>query len=224
MLDEKPAIFHTLQGEGPYAGTPAVFVRTALCNLSCTWCDTPYTWDWSRYPKAQYVRALSLDTVSAAVNAYAPRHVVLTGGEPLLQQAALTHLIRALSTHPTIEIETNGTQQPKPALDAVVHAYNVSLKLPHSGQSPADCIFPDTVRWFAQTPTAWFKFVVQTPADVTAILALAKTYAIPHARIGLMPEGTDSESLRAASPWIVQACLRHQFRFLDRLHIHVDIA
>jgi organic radical activating enzyme len=224
MLNQKPTIFYTLQGEGPYAGTPAVFVRTALCNLACTWCDTPYTWDWNRYPKATHVGSFSISSVCETIQTYTPRHIVLTGGEPLLQQPALVSLLTQLSPGPTIEIETNGTKPPMPELDAAIHAYNVSLKLPNSGQPNTQCIIPKSVDYFAKNPKAFFKFVVQAPSDIDIVLDLAATYSIPNNRIGLMPEGTDSTSIHAASPWVIQACLHHAFRFLDRLHIHVDIA
>ncbi|MBD98054.1 pyrroloquinoline quinone biosynthesis protein PqqE [bacterium] len=224
IVNNQPAIFHTLQGEGPYAGTPAVFIRTAVCNLTCTWCDTPYTWDWSRYPKEKHMGTYSISNVCACIQDYNPQHIVFTGGEPLLQQQALHLVLNQLHSEATIEIETNGTKQPIPELDRAVHAYNVSLKLPNSGQPYTACIVPDSVRYFAHNKKAFFKFVVQTPVDIDAIIELATTYAIPHTRIGLMPEGTDSHTLRVASPWVIDACLTHGFRFLDRLHIHIGIA
>ena len=49
MLLKLSEIFYSIQGEGVSIGRPSVFLRTALCNLKCKWCDTPYTWDWKKY-------------------------------------------------------------------------------------------------------------------------------------------------------------------------------
>ena len=71
-------IFHSLQGEGELAGVPSVFVRTAGCNLRCTWCDTPYS-SWS--PEGTQ---MGVAEIVAEVSRHPARHVVLTGGEPML--------------------------------------------------------------------------------------------------------------------------------------------
>ena len=71
-------IFYSIQGEGSLIGVPSVFVRTSGCNLRCTWCDTPYT-SWQ--PEGQL---LSVDEVISQVEAYKARHVVVTGGEPMI--------------------------------------------------------------------------------------------------------------------------------------------
>src|SRR5580658_2102151 len=72
-------IFYSIQGEGKLAGVPSVFVRTSGCNLRCSWCDTPYT-SWK--PEGE---ELSIDEImQRAAEFSAARHVVLTGGEPMI--------------------------------------------------------------------------------------------------------------------------------------------
>src|SRR3954466_7799699 len=93
-------IFYSLQGEGELTGVPSVFVRTSGCNLRCTWCDTPYA-SWNPEGKP-----MSVDDLVAAVQAHrAARHVVLTGGEPMIAKelAALASKLRLLGYHITIE-------------------------------------------------------------------------------------------------------------------------
>src|SRR6185503_12980740 len=96
MKSGAPEIFATVQGEGTRAGVPSVFVRLAECNLRCDWCDTKYTWEWSRYDRAAETVELDLGTIIDRTKQVvreaggAIRTAVLTGGEPLLQQDALT--------------------------------------------------------------------------------------------------------------------------------------
>ena len=71
-------IFYSLQGEGSLVGVPSVFVRTSGCNLRCSWCDTPYT-SWK--PEGA---ELTLDQIMDEVRAHPARHVVVTGGEPMI--------------------------------------------------------------------------------------------------------------------------------------------
>src|SRR5437868_469678 len=96
-------IFYSLQGEGSLVGVPSVFVRTSGCNLRCGWCDTPYT-SWK--PEGD---ELSLDEIMQRVGSFAARHVVVTGGEPMIapEIAALTERLRGNGLH--ITIETAGT-------------------------------------------------------------------------------------------------------------------
>lgn len=219
----EPEIFASLQGEGPSTGRPSVFVRLSHCNLACAWCDTAYSWRFTG-PDAFERRAnqivLSESETAARIIALNGNRLVITGGEPLLQAPALAKVLVLLSgMH--IEIETNGTVAPPPALDALVHQYNVSPKLAHSGNAAALALMPERLTAFAADQRAFFKFVVATPRDVGEILALAKTYAIPRERLFVMPEGTDSMTLQSRARWLAPLALEHGLRFSDRLHIHL---
>jgi len=93
-------VFHTIQGEGPFAGQPAVFIRLAGCNLKCYFCDTDFT------TNAQ--EALVNDIASVVASYYTTKLVVITGGEPLLQN--ILPLLNALvNINKTVQIETAGT-------------------------------------------------------------------------------------------------------------------
>ena len=219
----EPEIFVSLQGEGPSAGRPSVFVRLSNCNLACAWCDTAYTWRFSGPDaferKAEQI-VLSEAEAATHILAFNGNRLVVTGGEPLLQGPALAKLL-ALLPDMHIEIETNGTVAPPTALDALVHQYNVSPKLAHSGNPTERALIPQRLAAFAAEPRAFFKFVVATPGDVAEVLALAQTYAIPRERLFLMPEGTDSATLRTRSRWLAEICTTEGLRLSDRLHIHL---
>lgn len=216
----EPEIFASVQGEGPSAGQPCAFVRLSRCNLQCSWCDTAYTWRFTDYDrKAEQVTLSEADT-AARIAALGQDRLVITGGEPLLQGAALARMV-ALLPGVAIEIETNGTVAPHPALDPLVSQYNVSPKLDHSGNPAAMALIPERLSAWASEPKAYFKFVIASPDDLAEVLELAETYALPHQRIYLMPEGTDSATLRAREEWLAPLAARHGMRFSDRLHIHL---
>lgn len=216
----EPEIFASLQGEGPSAGRPSTFVRLSRCNLACVWCDTAYTWDFRRFDRHANQVTLSEADTAARIAALGQDRLVITGGEPLLQAPALARMI-AMLPDMHVEIETNGTVAPPPALDPLIHQYNVSPKLAHSGNPAALALVRERLATFAADPRAFFKFVVGAPGDLAEVLALQAAHGIPGARLFVMPEGTDSATLRERSWWLSAAALAHGLRFTDRLHIHL---
>ena len=226
----EPEIFASLQGEGPSAGKPCAFVRLSRCNLACVWCDTAYTWrfegdnrphrDGVAYERAANQVTLGEADVAARIAALGKPRLVVTGGEPLLQAPALARML-ALLPGMAIEIETNGTVAPTAVLDALVHQYNVSPKLAHSGNPAELALVPERLAHWAAEPRGFFKFVIAEPADVDEVLALAGTYAIPRERIYLMAEGTDTATLHARETWLAQLCLEHNLTLSKRLHIEL---
>jgi organic radical activating enzyme len=226
----EPEIFASLQGEGPSAGKPCAFVRLSRCNLACIWCDTAYTWrfegdnrphrDGVVYQRAANQVALDEVDVALRIRALGKPRLVITGGEPLLQAPALARML-ALLPGIAVEIETNGTVPPSPALDALVHQYNVSPKLAHSGNPAALALLPERLAHWAAEPRAFFKFVIAEPADVEEVLALRERFAIPAERLYLMAEGTDPATLAAREGWLAQLCLEHNLTLSKRLHIEL---
>ena len=227
----EPEIFHSLQGEGISMGRPSVFVRLSGCNLACHWCDTPYTWFFEghagphrgeqRYDRRANSVTLDIAAVAAAVRQYDCPHIVFTGGEPLLQQPALAALCAMLGPAYHIEIESNGTVALTADFAPHVHQLNLSPKLGHSGNAESTRRKEDALAAYASDPRAWFKFVIADPADADEVAALAERFAIPAERIILMPEGTDSATLRSRTAWLAPLCLDRGWRFTDRLHIHL---
>ena len=223
-------IFASLQGEGPSQGRPCAFVRLSRCNLACVWCDTAYTWRFegdNRPHRAQltYERKanqVTLDEEEAAqrIAALGQPRLVVTGGEPLLQAPAVARMLAFLPDM-RVEIETNGTVAPPPALDALVAQYNVSPKLAHSG-NPADLALPpERLRAWAAEPRVAFKYVVARPADIEEVLELAERFAIPRERVWLMAEGTDAATLEAREAWLAPLCLEHGLTLSKRMHIQL---
>jgi 7-carboxy-7-deazaguanine synthase len=238
-LDDGPEIFHTLQGEGVSAGLPAVFVRSSLCNLHCRWCDTDHTWNFEGTPwphdkdadpayrkhrKADVTLEMPAAAIVERVAAYPCRRVVLTGGEPLLQQDGWLEVIaglRALDPAYRFEVETNGTKRPTPEFRAAVDQFNVSPKLANSGMEERLRTAPDVLADFASEPKAWFKFVARDEADLAEIAAFATRFAIVPERVLVMPEGRTSADLDRHAPAIAAGCIARGWRFCDRLHVRL---
>ncbi len=225
-----PEIFASVQGEGPSMGVPVAFLRLSRCNLACVWCDTAYTWHFegddrphrsgTRYDRKANQIALPEAEVARRILALGQERLVITGGEPLLQAPALIRLL-ALLPEATVEVETNGTTRAPPALDERIAQFNVSPKLAHSGNSAELALLPERLDAYAADPRAFFKFVIATPADVEEVLALRARHRLRPGHVFLMPEGTDSETLRQRERWLAPLCLEHGFRLSDRLHIHL---
>jgi 7-carboxy-7-deazaguanine synthase len=215
-----PEIFASIQGEGVSIGVPSVFVRLSGCNLACNWCDTRYTWDWDRYdPRVESMRLHVADVVKR-VEQLGGRNVVITGGEPLLQQRHLVGLTTLLKcTERRLEVETGGTLVPKPELAASIDQWNVSPKLANSGNAAARREVPEALAWFASQSHAYFKFVIVEPEDLGEVDALVDRYHIARDRVLLMPEGVNAETLQQRSSWLVPRAQERGYRFTTRLHV-----
>lgn len=238
-LNNRPEIFHSIQGEGLNLGVPSVFVRLSLCNLYCIWCDTDYTWNWegtvfphnndalpgyTKFKKEDYVLALPNDEIVAYIAAFNCPNIVVTGGEPLVQRKDLEPLLRELKAKDPgyhIEFETNGTIAPHTALDQYSDQYNVSVKLSNSAVAYADRIVPEALAFFARSEKSNFKFVVDQESDLREILALKEEFGIRAGKILLMPQGTKASALKAKEQWLVDICKAYNFRYTDRLHIRI---
>jgi organic radical activating enzyme len=214
-------IFESLQGEGASAGSPTMFVRLAQCNLHCVWCDTKYTWDFAHYDYEVEVSERAPEEVAAIVNASVARRVVITGGEPLLQQRALASFFAALAADIIVEVETNGTVAPIPTTLARVNQWNVSPKLSTAGDAESLRLRLPVLRTLRDAPEAYLKLVVRTDADYEEAAALVARLDWPKNRVLFMPEANDRESLRARSLDVAEAARTRGFRFSSRLHLEL---
>ncbi len=218
--DGQPEIFYSLQGEGVTMGTPSVFLRLALCNLACSWCDTKYTWDWEQHDRDREVTSLEVRQVEDRIVKHGCHHLVITGGEPLLQQLDLALLASSLKDRGFyLEVETNGTIAPEPELIRDIDQWNISPKLNNSGHPKERRELPQVMDTFRGLMNAFFKFVMAVPGDVAEVRTLVKRYDLPKNQIILMPEGQTPEAVQSRSRWVSQACVEEGFRFSTRLHI-----
>lgn len=206
----------TFQGEGPSVGQQALFIRLSRCNLHCPGCDTPETWDWSRYNPREVATRHSVEDLAAWVMSRPVARVVLTGGEPLLQQDQLVGLARLLPRR-RIEVETNGTVVPLPELVELVEAFNVSPKLAGFAAPGDRRINGRALRALASCGKARFKFVVRDEIELDEVAALVEEYSL--ADIWVMPEGTSSTTVLAGMRRLADAVLECGWNLSTRLHV-----
>lgn len=208
----------TWQGEGPSLGRRAGFVRLGRCNLACTFCDTPYTWRWTDHDPAVELRTVAVDDVVADLLGMAVPLVVVTGGEPLLQQSHLPPLLRPLRTRDIeVEIETAGTLTPSPELLELTTRFNVSPKLANSGNDRRRRLKPDVLQALQATGRAAFKFVALDAVDLDEIGRIVEDNGLTE--VWIMPEGTDAETIVTRSRALIEPVQERGWNLTTRLHV-----
>jgi 7-carboxy-7-deazaguanine synthase len=228
-----PEIFDTIQGEGRNLGKPVVFARLSDCNLTCSWCDTPQTWAFTEaraaehdqdrvYDKAVEQTYIEVGEAVRNIDGYPMKRLVITGGEPMMQQKGIAELIRGLRAENEdywVEIETNGTIPPTREVLELADQFNVSAKLANSGNSEKKRRKSKALEAFAGTEKADFKFVVFGEDDLPEILDLVEEYEIPHDRVYLMPEGRTEEEVKRHQVELVELAKKENFNVTTRLHV-----
>jgi 7-carboxy-7-deazaguanine synthase len=217
-------VFYSIQGEGKLAGVPSVFVRASGCNLRCTWCDTPYA-SWT--PEGEDV---PVDRIVEQVRAHPARHVVITGGEPLIMPdvADLCAALRGHGQH--ITIETAATVYRPLELDLASLSPKLANSTPwereggrYAAAHEKQRLNHEVIQQFIdRSPAFQLKFIVAGPTDLDEIQrVLGRLSNWRPADVLLMPEGTDAAALRERAVWIAEACKHTGFRYCPRLHVEL---
>jgi 7-carboxy-7-deazaguanine synthase len=258
-------IYNSRQGEGQLTGTPSVFVRTSGCNLRCHFCDTPFA-SWDPVGEMMSVEEIIKQILVIAeeplpqmhvdfaseFKTFSPpaRHVVLTGGEPMLPRDVneLCEAIHKSGFH--ITIETAGTID----RDLVCDLMSISPKLKNSTPTVERVGNKRAGEWAAKHERArhrpriaqslirereyQLKFVVESAEDLVEIESYLneveassrsesegrkpnlESTLIDRKRVMLMPEGIDEQTLARRTEWLLPLCEKLGFSFCPRRHIH----
>lgn len=215
-------IFHSIQGEGKFAGMPSVFIRTTGCNLRCGWCDTPYT-SW----EPEEGETLGVDEIVKRIRQYDARYVVLTGGEPMIMPdvADLTHRLKREDFHVTIETAATVWRDVTCDLASISPKLSNSTPWSRDGGRRAEShektrINLDTIRRFMAIGDYQLKFVVHRPDDLAEIdELLTQLESVDPSNVLLMPQGVTKEELDERARWLVDLCKDRGFRYCPRLQI-----
>jgi 7-carboxy-7-deazaguanine synthase len=227
-------IFYSIQGEGKRSGVPSFFIRTNNCNLRCKFsdnnlCDTPYT-SWTPEDDKN-IGEMNIENILEEYKKCNTKDVVITGGEPTIQNDELGELCKGLkSLNAYITLETNGTITGD--FINYIDLLSVSPKLLSS--TPFDTkyekmhtqnrINPDVLRKFHEMNTEGkfdiqWKFVYCSGKDIDEILELRESIGIAKDKIYLMPEGINENDLKLKRSETVEICKKYGFNYTDRLHI-----
>lgn len=233
----------TVQGEGPSAGQPAAFLRFAGCNLTCTWCDTAYTWNWAIFNKEANVQHWTrTEIIARLMNILYERPeiglVVISGGEPMLQIDAINDVIDEIyklkEGRIRFEIETNGTVPPtrhvwvhgeKAEMLREATTFNVSPKLAHSGVALEKRLVMDSLIELMQFKYI-LKFVVRNRRDLDEareLVDLLRPYDLDvDKHVWVMPLGATRKELGRTFDSVARMVVDYTpWHVTDRMHIRL---
>jgi 7-carboxy-7-deazaguanine synthase len=216
-------LFFSIQGEGRLAGVPSAFVRLTGCNLRCSWCDTPYT-SWQPEGQRQ-----SLSEILSRLSGFPGRHVVITGGEPLLspEVVPLCTALRERGYH--ITVETAGTVFRPIDCDLASLSPKLSNSTPHDREGGRFALRheqirlnPGVLRAFMERSDYQLKFVIDELSDLEEVEALlTELPGVDRDKVLLMPQGITREELAKRSIPVAEACKERGFRYCPRLHVEL---
>ena len=217
-------LFFSIQGEGELTGVPSVFVRTSGCNLRCRWCDTKYA-SWK--PEGENV---TINDLLDKVCSYPARHVVISGGEPMIAKGIeeFTHFLKESGKH--ITIETAGTISPNGIqCDLASLSPKLSDSTPKEGDINKEWIDRheskrldyDILSEWVNSYNFQLKFVVSKEEEIKEIqnvISRIEGKILPE-KVLLMPEGVDPDTLRSRYDLLIDLCKENGYRLCNRLHI-----
>ncbi len=223
----------TIQGEGKSLGDRVIFLRLSRCNLACIWCDTPETWNWEdtlfkhprKFDSKKEIHEMSYVEIMAELKRLGSdvKKIVISGGEPMLQQDKLIVLLMMLKLDGYLaEIETNGTIEPRDEFLEIIDQINCSPKTSNSGEDNTLEMRerPEALKKLVANEKTNFKFVVSGEGDLPEIEDFISRYGINKNRVYLMPQAQTREEYFAIDIGVQRVANDHELQFTSRLQMY----
>jgi len=216
-------VFESIQGEGLMIGQPYIFIRLAGCNLHCAECDTKHSWAISPRNK---INTHSVNTLFDTIkNTFKCKNICITGGEPLLQQPALTQLTKLLKKAGyNLMVETNGTIFPAKELITYIDFWSVSPKLFSMGTSRGivPMVLKKYVNLYKSKKNVQFKFVIKNRTDFKFINQFLFLYNINKKMpIILQPNSSGIKSYKQYITLLKMLVEETKEKYFNRLNLRV---
>ena len=214
--------FESIQGEGNFSGVNSLFLRFHYCNLTCSWCDTKYTW----FADSGKFEPFTAEQLKKLIHSHQSPHVIFTGGEPTLYR-----LDKLVIPGKKYHVETNGTYIPTEPLDVVLANQNrfqreamdesvirnfnwvISPKLSNAHQE----INEQSLFYWSQKDYCIFKFIVRNMADLDEVQSLLIKFNISSRKVYIGIEGQTLQS--QLNPDLVDEIIKRGLNFSPRLHV-----
>lgn len=216
--------------EGPDAGRRCVTIRLSGCNLTCEECDQPST--WGHHMTSRPVRAgVFLDHINHAATHTPIGDVLITGGEPLLQQddPGLRYLVESLiASERAVHVDTNGSIEPadwwwegNPQVGTGLIRWRVSPKIfgALATDPKTSRIRTKALRWFARHPHAQFLFPCANPTEIGGVRQFRDNYRMNPNRVWIYPLGMEKKDVVLSGPSLAETAIRSGFNISTRLSI-----
>ena len=229
-------VYAAVQGEGPLNGLPSIFVRFHLCPVECEWCDTAYTWDGTESGESMSVQSLmqlvnqvannpnGLVNINKPDEEESPRcvnHIVITGGEPMVQKSLHEFIASLRDAQYTVEVETACIFEPKQSwLDVSDEGvtWNLSPKLPSAKAKMQPN--PEIIKaWVESSAQTEIKLVINDADDLLAAYQLIDGAGVPLSDVMMMPCATSIHEMGAKLRWLYPIAMQTGFRVIGRTHI-----
>lgn len=231
LSDDK--IFYTIEGEGEYVGTPSVFMRLSMCNLTCkgfasadspNGCDSFISWSFKNRMSFDEI----LDSFAKDGFYYRLKEGAIwkiTGGEPLIQQKKLLELVdKYIFTFkhvPRIDFETNATIIPDYQWVHWGATFTTSPKMSNNGDPIEKRYKPEVLKWHVKHNSG-FKFVINSEDDYWEMVRMyidPEDIKVPKNRIWLMPCCGSREEHVQKAEMVADLCKRYGYKFSPRLQL-----
>lgn len=214
-------LFKTIQGEGILQGMPSIILRLPGCNLQCAWCDT-------KHILSNKGRSVHFGYLLEEIGQMDCRNIIITGGEPLINDniIEITKILKSFDYH--ITIETNGTILKPVICDLISISPKLKNSNPYSENSEQYTFYEnirentDILKYYISRYNYQLKFIVESEHDIAEMFSLLEQIReVDKERILITPQAATKIELMEKQKLILKYCLKYNLRYGNRLQLQL---